>query len=140
WALLFWASGIACFRAMNRRVAIAPAAAFGFALPIPFILLGAVVGGAMVAAVLYAAAGVLLLAWQLWKNRPFKFPRPNKHWIAPMLLVVLVLLFAAPVLIRPITSYDLLSYHLPLAQELRQGNAGFIEGNYYSRLPLGAFV
>lgn len=60
---------------------------------------------------------------------------------AALVIVAFAIVLAAPVLWRPHLSYDVLSYHLPLAERVWSRDGGqYLAGDYYSRLPLGGAV
>ncbi len=79
--------------------------------------------------------GVHRAGTPLLSNSPPARPSSITAWV----LITGALIVMAPVVIRLQLSYDVLSYHLPLTTHLRE-SFGYMAGNYYSRLPAGAFL
>jgi hypothetical protein len=107
--------------------------------------LGLSVGMSLVFEIAFLAAGaVISLAVIARRGCRLNFPKtwPPDRLIGAALAVVAILglLLMMPILGQPHISYDILSYHLPLAHEFRDTGWGYIDGNVYSRMPGGAFV
>lgn len=123
------------WRPMPAGVALAVALAAIQTVLSVFALAGLVPVGLAVAVL----ATVALVAWRA-RQALVRW----RHWRPdPMagLIVLATLVIAAPLLLRPHASYDVLSYHLPLAERAwTSAGVSFQPGNYYSRLPMGAAV
>lgn len=142
-ALVLWAVfGAGLFAWIERkRPSVGPSFALGCAAMVPLqmalVLAGWGSGTLFVSAAAAIVGAVLLHRRGFLRVRALRIP----DW--PVLLVAGVAILpwslALPSLLRPHVNYDVLSYHLELAHRFRE-SLGFVEGNYYSRLPAASFL
>lgn len=144
WIVLLFAFGVAVWGALNRArprpVPLSLCMAIGCAAAVPLLAAASAVGNvfAGVGAIGIAAAA-LGLAFRRTLRRGRNLCRIGKAEGAMLLLAAAGAAIMLPTVVRPELSYDVLSYHLPVARHLRT-SFGYIEGNYYSRLPSAAFL
>ncbi len=149
WSLLLWTSGIALWRWLeprtHARLPWGAAFALGAALAVPILYLAAAVGYLSPVAWAYGILGCATLIFGIKQRGMPRLAVTPRQWKWPE-IVLAGLSFtgwaiAFTLCAKPILSYDILSYHLPIAHALRDpGGWSYLSGNYYSRLPLAAFT
>jgi hypothetical protein len=92
-----------------------------------------------------APVALAVAGWRI-AGRRCRFAGFRPRAMAPALWLLAAFAFLpvvlqAPLVARPLVSFDVASYHVPLARQYAAGGA-FLEvaGNFYARLPVGAFL
>lgn len=91
----------------------------------------------------FGIGGMILFAgFACWLRRKSSWQRPTMPRdgvvVGLGIVAMLALALSLPIVARPHVSYDVLSYHLPLADRASTWDWSSAEaGNYYARLPLG---
>ncbi|MCB2156103.1 hypothetical protein KQI84_14600 [bacterium] len=144
--LLAW--GLAIWRIMERRpharIPWSVCFALGAAVAVPVLFAGALFGLVVPFAWGLSVVGIAGFALGSLK-RGFPQFLPGRELLRDRLAVVLLgvailgWLAGVPLLPKPHVSYDILSYHLPLAHAVA-GDTGlrYVPGDFYSRLPQAA--
>jgi len=130
---------------LRRRASVASSFALGCAVVVPVLALASALrvlpAGAFILGAGGAALGLRALL-RARKNGGRYLPTLRRRDAPAWALALVATIGCAawfPTVFRPELSYDVLSYHLPVARHFRAG-FGLLDGNYYSRLPSAPFL